>query len=78
MMIQRVLAALDMMLQRVRRQCRRCIVGLYLLCKAIHEQSDNKVILTGEISDEIFGYKYTDFAPSPEEFQKEMAAQLEK
>ena len=27
--------------------------------------------LTGEISDELFGYKYTDFAPSAEEFQKE-------
>lgn len=49
----------------------RASIGMYLLCKAIHEQSDNRVILTGEISDEIFGYKYTDFAPSPEEFQKE-------
>lgn len=49
----------------------RASIGMYLLCKAIHEQSDNKVILTGEISDEIFGYKYTDFAPSAEEFQKE-------
>ena len=28
-------------------------------------------ISAGEISDEIFGYKYTDFAPSAEEFQKE-------
>ena len=27
--------------------------------------------MTGEISDELFGYKYTDFAPSAEEFQKE-------
>ncbi len=49
----------------------RASIGMYLLCKAIHEQSDNRVILTGEISDEIFGYKYTDFAPSPEEFRKE-------
>ncbi len=49
----------------------RASIGMYLLCKAIHEQSDNKVILTGEISDEIFGYKYTDFAPSAEEFQAE-------
>ncbi|MBO7369075.1 MAG: asparagine synthetase B, partial [Clostridia bacterium] len=30
-----------------------------------------RVLLTGEISDELFGYKYTDFAPSAEEFQKE-------
>ena len=49
----------------------RASVGMYLVCKAIHSQSDIRVILTGEISDEIFGYKYTDFAPSAEEFQKE-------
>ncbi len=49
----------------------RASVGMYLVCKAIHEQSDIRVILTGEISDEIFGYKYTDFAPSADEFQKE-------
>jgi asparagine synthase (glutamine-hydrolysing) len=49
----------------------RASIGMYLVCRAIHEQSDIRVILTGEISDEIFGYKYTDFAPSPEEFQKE-------
>ena len=35
-----------------------------------------EIILTGEISDEIFGYKYTDFAPSPEEFQKEAEKRL--
>ncbi|MDO4466367.1 MAG: asparagine synthase B [Bacillota bacterium] len=49
----------------------RASIGMYLICKAIHEQSDLRVLLTGEISDELFGYKYTDFAPSPEEFQKE-------
>ena len=49
----------------------RASIGMYLVCKAIHEQSDLRVILTGEVSDEIFGYKYTDFAPSAEEFQKE-------
>ena len=49
----------------------RASMGMYLVCKAIHEQSDLRVILTGEVSDEIFGYKYTDFAPSAEEFQKE-------
>ena len=49
----------------------RASMGMYLLCKAIHEQSDLRVILTGEISDEIFGYKYTDFAPNATEFQKE-------
>lgn len=49
----------------------RASIGMYLVCKAIHEQSDTRVILTGEISDEIFGYKYTDFAPNAAEFQKE-------
>ena len=28
-------------------------------CKAIHEQTDVRVLMTGEISDELFGYKYT-------------------
>ena len=41
----------------------RASMGMYLLCKAIHEQTDIRVLLTGEISDELFGYKYTDFAP---------------
>lgn len=49
----------------------RASMGMYLLCKAIHEQTDIRVLLTGEISDELFGYKYTDFAPNAEEFQKE-------
>ncbi len=49
----------------------RASIGMYLLCKWIHENTDIKVILTGEISDELFGYKYTDFAPSAEAFQKE-------
>lgn len=49
----------------------RASMGMYLICKAIHEQTDVRVLLTGEISDELFGYKYTDFAPSAEEFQKE-------
>ena len=49
----------------------RASVGMYLVCKAIHEQTDVRVLLTGEVSDELFGYKYTDFAPSAEEFQKE-------
>lgn len=54
----------------------RASMGMYLICKAIHEQTDIRVLLTGEISDEIFGYKYTDFAPSPEEFQKEAEKRL--
>ena len=49
----------------------RASIGMYLLCKKIKETGDVKVILTGEISDELFGYKYTDFAPNAAEFQKE-------
>lgn len=49
----------------------RASMGMYLICKAIHEQTDIRVLLTGEISDELFGYKYTDFAPNAAEFQKE-------
>ena len=49
----------------------RASIGMYLVCKAIHEKTDVRVLLTGEISDELFGYKYTDFAPSAEDFQKE-------
>ena len=49
----------------------RASMGMYLLCKQIREKTDIRVLLTGEISDELFGYKYTDFAPNAEEFQKE-------
>ena len=49
----------------------RASMGMYLLCKWIHENTDIRVLLTGEISDELFGYKYTDYAPSAEAFQKE-------
>lgn len=49
----------------------RASMGMFLLCKWIHENTEIRVLLTGEISDELFGYKYTDFAPSAEEFQKE-------
>ena len=49
----------------------RASMGMYLICKAIHEQTDVRVLLTGEISDELFGYKYTDFAPDANAFQWE-------
>ena len=49
----------------------RASMGMYLVCKAIHEQTDIRVLLTGEISDELFGYKYTDFAPDAAAFQRE-------
>lgn len=49
----------------------RASIGMYLVCKYIHENTDVRVLLTGEISDELFGYKYTDFAPNADAFQKE-------
>jgi len=49
----------------------RASIGMYLVCKWIHEHTDVRVLLTGEVSDELFGYKYTDFAPSAEAFQEE-------
>ncbi len=49
----------------------RASMGMYLVCKAIHETTDIRVLLTGEISDELFGYKYTDFAPDAKSFQQE-------
>ena len=54
----------------------RASIGMYLVCKYIHEHTDLRVLLTGEISDELFGYKYTDFAPSPEAFQQEAAKRI--
>lgn len=56
----------------------RASMGMYLCCKAIHERTDIRVLLTGEISDELFGYKYTDFAPSGEEFQKEAKKRVDE
>lgn len=49
----------------------RASIGMYLVSKYIAENTDVKVLMTGEISDEIFGYKYTDYAPSPAAFQEE-------
>lgn len=54
----------------------RASMGMYLCCKAIRERTDVRVLLTGEISDEIFGYKYTDFAPDAESFQTEAEKRL--
>jgi len=56
----------------------RASMGMYLCCKAIHERTDIRVLMTGEISDELFGYKYTDFAPSPEEFQREAKKRVDE
>ena len=56
----------------------RASIGMYLLCKWIHEHTDIKVLLTGEVSDELFGYKYTDYAPSAKEFQKEAEKRIKE
>lgn len=49
----------------------RAAIGMYIVCRAIRKQSSVKVLLTGEVSDELFGYKYTDFAPDAAAFQAE-------
>jgi len=56
----------------------RASLGMFLCCKAIHENTDVRVLLTGEISDELFGYKYTDFAPSAEAFQQESKKRIDE
>ncbi|GFI61862.1 asparagine synthetase B [glutamine-hydrolyzing] [Clostridiales bacterium] len=56
----------------------RASMGMYLVCKYIHENTDIRVLLTGEISDELFGYKYTDFAPNAEEFQQEAKKRVDE
>ena len=56
----------------------RASIGMFLMCKYIHENTDIRVLLTGEISDELFGYKYTDFAPNAEEFQKEAKKRVDE
>ncbi len=54
----------------------RASMGMYLICKAIRKDTDLRVLLTGEISDELFGYKYTDYAPDAESFQQEAEKRL--
>ena len=56
----------------------RASIGMYFVAKYVREQTHIKVLLTGEISDEIFGYKYTDFAPSPEAFQTEAKKRVDE
>ena len=54
----------------------RASLGMSLICKHIKENTDIKVILTGEVSDELFGYKYTDYAPNAREFQNEASKRM--
>lgn len=56
----------------------RASVGMYLLTKWIRENTDLKVLLTGEVSDELFGYKYTDYAPDAASFQAEASKRVKE
>lgn len=56
----------------------RASIGMYLCCEAIRARTQVRVLLTGEVSDELFGYKYTDFAPSPSAFQQEAKKRVEE
>ena len=56
----------------------RASIPMYLLCKYIRSKSNVRVVLSGEVSDELFGYKYTDFAPSANEFQKESQKRIKE
>ena len=49
----------------------RASIGMYLVCQYVKRKTAVRVLLTGEVSDEVFGYKYTDFAPSAIAFQRE-------
>jgi asparagine synthase (glutamine-hydrolysing) len=54
----------------------RASMGMFLMCKQISEKTPIRTLLTGEISDELFGYKYTDFAPDANAFQEEAAKRI--
>jgi asparagine synthase (glutamine-hydrolysing) len=56
----------------------RASLPMYLLCKYVRKNSNIRVLLSGEISDELFGYKYTDFAPDAREFQKESQKRIKE
>lgn len=50
----------------------RASVGMYLLSKYIKENTEDRVIFSGEGSDELLcGYLYFHFAPTPEELEQE-------
>jgi asparagine synthase (glutamine-hydrolysing) len=56
----------------------RASIPMYLLCKYIREKTNIRVVLSGEVSDELFGYKYTDYAPNASEFQKESQKRIQE
>lgn len=56
----------------------RASTPMFLLCKYIREQTPIRVVLSGEVSDELFGYKYTDYAPTAVAFQKESQKRIKE
>lgn len=56
----------------------RASIPMYLLCQYIQKHTNIKVVLSGEISDELFGYKYTDFAPDAQAFQEESQKRIKE
>lgn len=55
----------------------RASVGHQLICNWVSENSDIKVLFSGETADEFGSYLYFQNAPSPEAFQKESIRLLE-
>jgi asparagine synthase (glutamine-hydrolysing) len=56
----------------------RASMPMFLLCKYIRENTAIRVVLSGEVSDELFGYKYTDYAPNASAFQKEAQKRIQE
>jgi asparagine synthase (glutamine-hydrolysing) len=56
----------------------RASIGMFIVSRYIHKHTDIKVLLTGEVSDELFGYKYTDYAPNPKAFQDEAIKRMKE
>lgn len=56
----------------------RASTPMFLLCKYVREKTNIRVLLSGEVSDELFGYKYTDYAPNAQAFQKESQKRIKE
>jgi len=57
----------------------RASIPMYLMAKKIKEDTDLKVLMSGEVADEIFaGYAYFKYAPSPKELYEETKEKVAK